>query len=105
MAEVAGLALSGVALASLVTSCIDILEYWDDGRFWINDLGLALTKVSLLKARISQLGNVLPAAANEEGDEHSTCHVALQGLSGVDAVLRQTNELCQRRLSTPPQAN
>ncbi|KAJ3527569.1 hypothetical protein NM208_g10633 [Fusarium decemcellulare] len=98
MAEAAGLALSGIAFTSLVTSCVDILEYFNNGRYWIHDLGLALTKVSLLKVRLDQLEHTLHAGPFS----NDTCHAALRGLSGVDAVLEQTNELCRRYSHLPP---
>ncbi|KAM0273977.1 hypothetical protein ACHAQH_008069 [Verticillium albo-atrum] len=114
MAETAGLVLSGIAITTLFTSCVEIIEYFENGRNWICDLGLALVKVNLLKIRLSQLEDSLP----EPGDESATirspilglesltrsevsCNdwevsVIFRGLSGVDEVLRRTSKLCRR---------
>ncbi|KAF3808923.1 hypothetical protein GCG54_00011114 [Colletotrichum gloeosporioides] len=72
MAEVAGLALSGVALASLITSCIDIIKYWNDGRFWINDLGLAITKGLCDEKLVSEIQPIRESIIGATALRHSS---------------------------------
>jgi len=109
MAEAAGLVLSGIALTSLMTSCIDILEYFDDGRHWIRDLSLAFSKVDILKARLSQLKDIMPfdpASETPKLPDVPCCNTSRStfcGLSGIKMILEQTNELC-RRYSHHPQS-
>ncbi|KAM5376904.1 hypothetical protein ACJZ2D_005248 [Fusarium nematophilum] len=95
MAEAAGLALSGIAFTSLLTSRVDILEYFNNGRRWIQDLGLALTKVNHLKICLGQFENTLHLDP-VDGCSNDMSHAALRGLSGIDVALEQTNELCKR---------
>ncbi|KAL9941183.1 hypothetical protein ACHAP6_009242, partial [Verticillium nonalfalfae] len=68
MAETAGLVLSGIAITTLFTSCVEVLEYFENGRNWICDLGLAQAKVNLMKIRLSQLEDNL----HEIADGHAT---------------------------------
>jgi hypothetical protein len=114
MAEVAGLALGGLAITSLLTSCLDILDYFHNGRYWLYDLGLVLTKVDLLKLRLTQLEAQLQLIppATEKADLSTIGHddmvaalpvndidlaaMAQSGLSGINAILQRTNHLCKR---------
>jgi hypothetical protein len=114
MAEVAGLALGGLAVTSLLTSCIDILDYFHNGRYWLYDLGLVLTKVDLLKLRLTQLEaqlQLIPPAMEKADPLTIGCDdvvaalpvndidlaaMAQSGLSGVNAILQRTNHLCKR---------
>jgi len=97
MAEAVGLAFGGVALAGLVSSCVDIIEYISSAQNWLCDLNLALTKVALLHCRLDHLREIcLAAAAIGHDKSGDTCDVAAQGLSGVKSVLEQTNKLCRR---------
>lgn len=106
MAEAIGLAFGGIALTGLVSSCVDILEYTNNARYWLYDLSLALTKVALLQCRLDSLREVCLAATaighdksgEGSGDWTSStgCNVAAQGLSGVKSVLEQTYKLCRR---------
>ncbi|TAQ86909.1 hypothetical protein B7494_g4754 [Chlorociboria aeruginascens] len=52
MAEAAGLALSGVAIASLFTTCIELMEYFELCKSYEYDYKMACLKLSLLKSRL-----------------------------------------------------
>ena len=56
MADVSGLVIGAVALASLFTSCIELFEYFELGRNHAYDHQLAITKLTLLKARLAGWG-------------------------------------------------
>ncbi|KAK9779434.1 hypothetical protein AB5N19_12887 [Seiridium cardinale] len=65
MAEAAGLAIGGVALASLFTSCIELFEYFDQCKSFSEDFRTALMKVKLMKNR---LGHWLRAMTIHQSD-------------------------------------
>jgi hypothetical protein len=67
-AEVAGLALGAVALASLFNSCIELLEIFELGKNYLYDYDTACTKVSLLRERLSDWGK--STHIQERGQEH-----------------------------------
>ncbi|KAG7102552.1 hypothetical protein HYQ44_018362 [Verticillium longisporum] len=106
MAEAAGLVLGGVAITSLFTACIEILEYFENGRNWVCDLGMAFAKVNLMKVRLSQLQDDWLNTAvggwhkkewpgeKVSGFAGQAWEVATisQGLLGIDDVLRRTTE-------------
>jgi hypothetical protein len=54
MAEAVGLAMGGVALASLFTSCIDCFEYVQLGRQFGTNYQRSLLKLDILKLRLSR---------------------------------------------------
>ena len=56
MADVSGLVIGAVALASLFTTCIELFEYFELGRNYAYDHQLAITKLTLLKARLAGWG-------------------------------------------------
>ena len=56
MADVTGLVISAVALASLFTTCIELFEYFELGRNYAYDHQLAITKLTLLKVRLAGWG-------------------------------------------------
>lgn len=55
-AEAAGLAVGVIALASLFTTCIDLLDYFELGKNYLYDYELACTKVNILHKRLSHWG-------------------------------------------------
>ena len=59
MAEVPGLIIGAVALASLFSTCIDLFDRFELGRNFIADYQLASTKLSLLKTRLWHWGRAL----------------------------------------------
>ncbi|KAM0715092.1 hypothetical protein Q7P37_009557 [Cladosporium fusiforme] len=68
MAEAAGLAVGAIALASLFTTCIELLDYFELGQRYEDDYDLACTKINLLQARLSTWGQV--TQIQEPGREH-----------------------------------
>ncbi|KAM0326738.1 hypothetical protein ACHAQA_006611 [Verticillium albo-atrum] len=120
MAETAGLVLSGIAITTLFTSCVEVLEYFENGRNWICDLGLAQAKVNLMKIRLSQLEDSLleiadgyatdeskagyfgpevwdwrSGSCDSSGDDWEVSVIS-RGLSGIGEVLQRTSKLCRR---------
>jgi hypothetical protein len=59
MAEAIGLALGTIALASLFTTCVELLDYFELGRTHEYDLGVASLKLALLRARLDSWGDEL----------------------------------------------
>lgn len=59
MAEAVGLALGTVALASLFTTCIECMEYFELSKNYEYDYNLACLKLSLLKSRLGTWGQTL----------------------------------------------
>lgn len=106
MAEAAGLALGGIALASLITTCVEFIEYFEDGRDCIRDVNLAVTKVKLMKVRLCQLGDVESTVVQSHSPVISTgttqydwFHVdnALpDGASGIMDIIERATKLCTR---------
>ncbi len=68
MADVAGLMLGTVALASLFNACIELVERFELGRQHAYDYQIACTKVALLKARLSAWG--VSVGIDKPGYEH-----------------------------------
>ena len=102
MAEVAGLTLGGISIASVFSSCVEILEYFEHGRNWVYDFSLALTKVNLMKVRLSQLGDhmQIERSLKENGVLQNSWpqgnSTVSDGLSGITKILGRTTELCGR---------
>lgn len=55
-AETAGLAIGVIALASLFTTCLELLDYFELGRNYLYDYRLACTKTNILHERLSIWG-------------------------------------------------
>ncbi|KAG8525596.1 uncharacterized protein KY384_009240 [Bacidia gigantensis] len=68
MAEAAGLAIGAIGLAVLFTTCVEGLEYINLGRNHGRDFEMSMTKLLLLKARLSAWGEVLQVT--QEGEEN-----------------------------------
>lgn len=111
MAEITGLVLSGVALASLFKTCVEVVEYFEDSKNWILDFGLALTKVDLLKMRLIRLESIISSWSAVQDIEDMHCarlshHLpslaVTQGMKGVDEIVQRASKLC-RRYSCKPQ--
>ncbi len=102
MAEAAGLTLGGIALASLFSTCIEMLEYFEKGKNLTRDLGVALTKVNLMKRRLSQWGSAM--AVNPPGAEAQVLRdrwpiesgVIIESLSGIQDILNTTTKVCRK---------
>ncbi|KAK7739755.1 hypothetical protein SLS53_005725 [Cytospora paraplurivora] len=106
MAEAAGLALGGIALASLITTCVEFVEYFEDCRNCSRDVIIAVTKVKLMKVRLDQLGSIghLPVQGclldpNTEMIHHDWHHVSSalpDGASVIKDIIKETTQLCRR---------
>lgn len=70
MADVTGLVIGAIALASLFSTCIDLFDRFELGRNYAYDYQLACTKLCLLKTRLSAWGFSLNIGA--PGHEHPT---------------------------------
>ncbi|GAB7328220.1 hypothetical protein MBLNU13_g00241t1 [Cladosporium sp. NU13] len=55
-AEAAGLAIGVITIASLFTTCIELLDYFELGKNYLYDYELACAKVNLLHKRLSVWG-------------------------------------------------
>ena len=69
MADVSGLVIGAVALASLFTTCIELFDYFELGKNYAYDHQLAITKLTLLRARLAGWG--LSLNINSPGQENS----------------------------------
>ncbi|KUI66192.1 Heterokaryon incompatibility protein s [Cytospora mali] len=104
MAEATGLVLSGIALASLVTTCVEFVEYFEDGRACMRDVNLAVTKVNLMKARLCQLGDlentaIPPSLLDASAAPDDWQHVAKslpEGASGIKEIIQRATKLCKK---------
>ena len=59
MADVVGLVIGVVALASLFSTCIDLFDRFESGRSHKDELNMAYTKLHLLKVRLLRWGHAL----------------------------------------------
>ncbi|KAM0705525.1 hypothetical protein Q7P35_006884 [Cladosporium inversicolor] len=80
-AEAAGLAMGVITIASLFTTCIELLDYFELGKNYLYDYELACTKVNLLHKRLSNWG-CATRIQEPLSDEHSS----FDGLTKHDAV-------------------
>jgi hypothetical protein len=84
------------------SSCVEILEYFEHGRDWVYDFSLALTKVNLMKVRLSQLGDHMQIETFSENTgvlQNSWPQgngTVSDGLLGITKILGRTTELCGR---------
>jgi hypothetical protein len=107
MAEVAGLVLGTVALASLYRTCVELFESFELGRNYTYDYQLACTKVSLLRARLRSWGNLLNI--EKPGDESPALRdlwaeeqdVIGGSLCGIRDIFENTSLLIERYKLTP----
>lgn len=104
MAEAVGLALGGIALVSLVSTCVEILEYVESARDLARDFRLALTKVSLIKQRLTDWGTAMSideATGPEDGITRPSwsndCGVLIRDtLWGIKDLLEKTSRMSRR---------
>ena len=102
MAEPLGLAMSGVALAGLFSTCIEFIEYFEQGKNFAKDFQLALTKVSLMKRRLSQWGATMsiksPGAEAKKFQDRwpAESGVIMESLMGIRDILASTTHMCRR---------
>ncbi|KAI9797584.1 MAG: hypothetical protein M1825_005966, partial [Sarcosagium campestre] len=69
MAEIAGLAIGAVGLAGLFTTCVQCVDYISLGRNYGRDYEISMTKLMLLKARLSAWGESL--SVTQKGSENA----------------------------------
>ncbi|ROV91098.1 hypothetical protein VPNG_09927 [Cytospora leucostoma] len=106
MAEAAGLALGGIALVSLITTCVDFIEYFEDCRHCIRDITIAMTKVKLMKVRLHQLGRIgqppvrhcllEPNTELVHRDWHHVSNALPDGASAIRDIIQETTQLCRK---------
>ncbi|KAL8706232.1 MAG: hypothetical protein Q9201_000738 [Fulgogasparrea decipioides] len=68
MAEAAGLAIGAIGLAGLFTTCVGCIDYVSLGRNHGRDFEMSMTKLMLLKARLTTWGESL--AVTHKGKEN-----------------------------------
>lgn len=102
MAEAAGLVLGGIALAGLVTTCVEIVEYLESAKNREGDFRLALIKVNLIKQRLRAWGAALPVNMPHFPKSNHTiapagCGVLIEEtLLDIKILLDKTNEMSKR---------
>lgn len=102
MAEVAGLAISGIALVSLFSTSLEILDYFEQGKNWSKDVHISLTKVTLMKHRLREWGSAmaidsLDTDACKLHDRWPTeSGVIYQSMLGIRDILGRATEMCRR---------
>ena len=121
MAEVAGLTIGTVALASLLGSCIDCMGYIDDGTHFGEDFEVSLIKLLLLQARLEAWGESV--GATDIGNElpllrahwHRNVEIVGQSLLGIKKIFDDSDTLekkyglqrvgTNRRIASDPSAS
>jgi len=104
MAEVAGLALGTVALVTLYSSCLDLINCIESGKNYVDDYGRVCTKLCLLKRRLLDWGQASSIAAPPgHGDEFLPIHwfedqqqVVRRSLSDIYSIFRNTSILVEK---------
>ena len=102
MADVSGLILGTIALASLFKTCIELFDYFELGKNYAYDYQLACTKIALLKARLLTWGLLL--RIEEPGEEHSALRqhwgdeheVIGRSLFGIKAIFENASILAEK---------
>lgn len=108
MAETAGLVLGGIALAGLVTTCMEIVEYLESAKNRAGDYRLALTKVNLIKERLRAWGAALSIDLPPDPQSNHTfaltgCGVLIEEtLLSIKILLDKTNEISKRHCYRSP---
>jgi hypothetical protein len=99
MADVAGLAIGAVALASLLRTCVEFMGYIGDGTTYGEDFEVSVIKLLLLKTRLAAWGESVRAA--DEGNElpmlrehwHRNEKIVGQSLAGIQKLLCDSDTL------------
>jgi Prion-inhibition and propagation len=99
MADVAGLAIGAVALASLLRTCVECMGYIGDGTTYGEDFEVSVIKLLLLKTRLAAWGESVRAA--DEGNElpmlrehwHRNEKIVGQSLAGIQKLLCDSDSL------------
>ncbi|KAJ9607533.1 hypothetical protein H2200_007611 [Cladophialophora chaetospira] len=107
MAEVSGLVIGAVALASLFNTCVDLFERFELARDYAYDYDLACTKLRLLEVRLTAWGVFLNVEI--PGREHPALRqrwteekdVIGRSLLGVRDIFQNATELAERYKLTP----
>lgn len=108
MAEAAGLVLGGIALASLISTCVEISEYLESAKNRARDFRLALTKVNLIKQRLRAWAAALPVDIPCDPQSNHTTHPTDCGvlieetLLSIKILLDKTNEMSKRHCLRSP---
>jgi len=104
-AEAAGLAVGVIALASLFTTCAELLEYFELGKNHRYDYDLACTKVNLLHKRLSIWGRSTHIQDPDNGHpvlQHSVERDTIsKSLHALKAILADTDGLRRKYALNP----
>jgi hypothetical protein len=107
MADVSGLVIGTIGLASLFTTCIELLDCFELGGNYAYDYQLACTEMCLLKARLSGWGASLNLGAL--GHEHLALRrhwteeqdVVGRSLFGIKEIFENASLLAEKCKLTP----
>lgn len=108
MAEAAGLALGGIALVGLVSTCVEIAEYLESAKNRESEFTMALTKVNLIKQRLRDWGAALPVDMPPDPQSNhaiapSDCGVLIkETLFRIKILLDETNRMSRRHCLRRP---
>jgi hypothetical protein len=101
-AEIAGLAIGTIALATLFSTCIELFDLVEVGRNCIYDYDLACTKISLLRERLRAWGTCLrvmePGAEDDALRDQWSMKREIVGASlvGLRRILSDSDVLIQK---------
>jgi hypothetical protein len=110
MAEPVGLALGTIALASLFSTCIELVEYFELGRSFAYDYQLACLKLSLLKSRLDYWGEILKVRDAGHEKEELRVHwleeqeVITRSLLGIKEIFGNAELLADKYKLLPRQS-
>lgn len=108
MAEAAGLALGGIALAGLVSTCVEIAEYLESAKNRASEFTMALTKVNLIKQRLRDWGAALPVDMPPDPQSNHTIPpgdfrvLMKETLFRIKTLLDETNRMSRRHCPRSP---
>jgi len=108
MAEAAGLAVGVIALASLFTSCVELLDYFELGKNYDHDYELSCTKIKVLHGRLNIWGG--GAGILSTGGIHpclcdpSRRDIVHRSLGSLEHLLSDTESLRKKYALTPVHA-
>ena len=113
MADVSGLVIGAIALASLFSTCIELFDCFELGRNYAYDYQLACTKLGLLRARLSRWGlslhieapgHELPSLRKHWPEERDVIGRSLLGIKTIfsdSSLLAQKYKLLPKRTRKP----
>lgn len=101
--EPAGVALGGLALVSLFSSCVECLDLIEQGRNYTRDVQIATTKLRLLRQRLQSWSEATRFHDMNRGDvwqdkqpEQTDNGLITASLLGINGLLSDTSKLCDK---------